>query len=502
MPMRAVHGIRIAILIAASMTQAALLASASVESELAFHRGVAAYGEGRLDDARIRFERVLVEFPDDASALQYLSLIALAQGFNDQAADYAGRAQRADPDDLEIQLNLGIALLSANRLEDAAIVLDGVLAADPGNARAEVYRGILDYRRGDYGSAIRHFEAAESADPELKVQTRYYTALAEASLGNVSASAGAFSDVIEQSPAHPLARSAERLLPRIPSEPRAWSVYATTGVELDTNPAVVGDDTIGNFQQDEDVAGIFRAGGQIQVLERKGARLQMGYDGFVSVYSDETDVSQQTHVGWANAVLDRDRVRVSLRYDFAYTALDLSDRFRLLHRVIPSISLRSESWGITRISYEFQMFDFDDKSVDDDFERSGPQHSIGLDQFFLLPEPFTFAQVGGRAITFDSDGTEFDYQGFDVIFGGGVALLWDTSLRLQYRFQYRDYDGRSRVEAKSRIDEVHQVSVDLRIPILEFLDLSIAGSFTFNESKLSFYQYDRQIVGTYLTARY
>jgi hypothetical protein len=38
---------------------AAVSAQASVESELAFHRGVVAYGEGRLDPARQEFERVL-----------------------------------------------------------------------------------------------------------------------------------------------------------------------------------------------------------------------------------------------------------------------------------------------------------------------------------------------------------------------------------------------------------------------------------------------------------
>ena len=65
----------IAICIAGVMFQAAL-ATASVESELAFHQGVAAYGEGRLDEARARFERVVEEAPDDAAALQYLNLIS------------------------------------------------------------------------------------------------------------------------------------------------------------------------------------------------------------------------------------------------------------------------------------------------------------------------------------------------------------------------------------------------------------------------------------------
>lgn len=513
MPFRNRQAIRVLICIAASALQATL-ATASVESELDFHRGVAAYGEGRLDEAQSRFERVLEETPRDAAALQYLSLITFSKGLDEKAVYYALRAHDANPENLEIRLDLGIMLVSVNRLDQAVTHIDAVLAVEPADAQANLYRGIIAYRAGDFGKAIDHFDVAQTADPELRLQVRYYIALAEASLGNASASAGAFSDVIEQSPAHPLARSAQNLRDGIQPEaqPKNWSVYATAGLEYDSNPTVVGDSTVGNFQEKDDVAGVFRAGGQIQPVDHEGARLQLGYDGFVSLYNDTSDVSQQTHVAWANALLDRDPIRVGVRYDFAYTALSLNDRFRLLHRVLPSISLRNNDWGVTRLAYEFQASNFDDRGAPaaplvgpDDFNRSGPQHSIGLDQFVLLPAPLTFAQVGARATTFQSDGSEFDYQGFDVVFGTGVGLPFESDLRFQYRFQYRDYDGRSRIDPanpESRIDEVHYLNVDLRIPILAYLDLSIAGSFIFNDSKVSFYQYDRQIVGTYLTARY
>jgi tetratricopeptide (TPR) repeat protein len=494
------------------MFQAAL-ATASVESELAFHQGVAAYGEGRLDEARARFERVVEEAPDDAAALQYLNLIALAQGRDQDAVDFASRAHAADPESRDIRLDLGIALLNTGQLDEAATHFDFLLAADSRDAEAHLYRGIIDYRQGDFQNAVGHFDAAEANDPALKLQTRYYVALSEASVGNNSASAGAFSDVIEQSPQHPLGRSARSLRDRIPEEERIWSVYATAGVEVDTNPTVLGDDTFANVDKNEDVAGIFRAGGQVQAFEHESTRLNVGYDGYLSVYSDETDVSQQTHVGWTSASYDMNPVRFGVRYDFAYTALDLDDSFRLLHRLTPSISLRSEKWGITRFAYEFQYFDFDDDFSDnisgDAFDRSGPQHSIGLDQFFVLPEPFSFGQLGARATTFNSDGEEFDHQGFEIVAGGGVDLIWDTELRLQYRFQYRDYDGETPVSPgdptsreKAREDEVHRLTVDLIIPILAYLDLSIAGSFTFNDSTVNFYEYDRQIVGTYLTARF
>jgi hypothetical protein len=56
------------------------LGKASIETELHDHRGVVAYGEGRLDQARLLFEKVLAEDPDDKATLQYLALIAQGQG--------------------------------------------------------------------------------------------------------------------------------------------------------------------------------------------------------------------------------------------------------------------------------------------------------------------------------------------------------------------------------------------------------------------------------------
>ncbi|MDP7570894.1 MAG: hypothetical protein QF391_04740, partial [Myxococcota bacterium] len=52
------------------------VASASVQSELAFHRGVVAFGEDRLDEAKQQFEKVVAEDAEDTTALSYLGLIA------------------------------------------------------------------------------------------------------------------------------------------------------------------------------------------------------------------------------------------------------------------------------------------------------------------------------------------------------------------------------------------------------------------------------------------
>ena len=46
----------------------------SVESELAFHRGVIAFGEDEYDEAERQFQIVLKEDPEDTVSLHYLGL--------------------------------------------------------------------------------------------------------------------------------------------------------------------------------------------------------------------------------------------------------------------------------------------------------------------------------------------------------------------------------------------------------------------------------------------
>src|SRR5262245_1484009 len=316
-----------------TLSTAPLSARASVDSELAFHRGVVAYGEGRLDPARQDFERVLAEDPEDREALRYLALILKAQGDPGRALELQERALALDPGDRELVFDRGVTLLEVGRNAEARAAFQEVLAQDPDHAQASFYAGVAAYRTGDHKAALPYLERAASLDPSLAVQTHYYSGLSEASIGDLSAAVGSFSVVAEQSPVSPLGRSAASLSDelRASREAAPYAIALSSGLEWDSNPLFASDESflLANGQPSPDhdptLRGVFTAAGSVRLFADERSSVAAGYDGYLSLNTDGSahEVDLQTHAGWLSGGTIIGPVRLGLRYDYAYTFLDL-----------------------------------------------------------------------------------------------------------------------------------------------------------------------------------
>jgi tetratricopeptide (TPR) repeat protein len=485
---------------------AAVSAQASVESELAFHRGVVAYGEGRLDPARQEFERVLAEDPEDREALRYLALILKAQGDRGRALELQERALALDPGDRELVFDRGVTLLEVGRNAEAREAFQAVLAEDPDHAQANFYAGVAAYRTGDHKAALPYLERAAALDPSLAVQTRYYAGLSEASIGDLSAAAGSFSVVAEQSPVSPLGQSAANLSEELNSarQGRPYSLALTAGWEWDSNPLLASDEAFllangqPNPDRDPTQRGVFTGSGSARLYGNDRTSLSAGYDGYLSlnVDDDARDVDLQTHAGWLSGGTVLGPVRLGLRYDYAYTFIDLTDAFRQLHRATPTLAVRQGDWGLTQPFYQFQYYDFEtfeNFPPNSAFDRDGPRHLFGLSQFFFLPQPFSYVTVGANGDLYDAQGTEWRYDGFETAFGA-VSFSW------LWRFAHRDYrDHSAFAPSKRREDDTHWVTAEIARPIIDRWIGRIAGSFAFQDSNVPVYDYNRKVVGAYLT---
>jgi Tfp pilus assembly protein PilF len=498
-----------------------LPASASVQSEIAFHQGVVAFGQGDFEAAQKAFEAVLAEDAEDTAATHYLGLIAAERGDFEAAIAHYRSALSLEPDDVDIRFDLGSALLEAGKTAEARVEFDRVLAAEPDRARAQLFAGIGAYRAGAYRDSLPHLNRAVELDETLRPQALYYTGLSQAHLQDFPAAAGAFAQV-EQSPLSPLSDSARNLSRQVTpgGEPaRRWSLAMTAGLEYDSNPTIAGRP----LRKRKDGRGVYRIRASYLLYEDERYSATAGYDGYLSSHFDETFVDLMTHVGYLATSADFDPLSFNLRYDYAYTWIDAFDtrKFRELHRVTPSASYRESDWGFSQLYFQFHEEDFkrpfriappNPTISATALNRDGQRYVVGFNQFLFpksyLPEfmPFTYFRVGALGDFLDADGTEFDYYSWEVSVGFGAELPGEVDLTVLYRLTDRDYRNRSvfstPVGSKERDDLQSRITFELNKAIGDHWQVAIAGSFTFNDSDVMLYDYDRDIVGSYLTYRF
>ena len=477
-------------------------AQADPRSDLLFHRGVAEYGDEDYAAARAAFESYLEKNPDSAEAHRYLGLIQRNAGETDAAIASFRSAIAADPKDEQAHLGLVETLLDAHRNEEARQAATEALVYQPDDANLQLYAGIAEYRVGDPGKAIDHLDRAMQLDPELTREARYYVGLAQAILGNLYASSGALGDVVDVSPGHPLGISAQNLrqqmLPSIPG--RRWYLSTTAGALWDSNPAVASD-----IQSPVSKgAGSLRVRGLVDAYRGQGLTLRAGYEGFLAYYGSDFFFNEQTHVFKALALYDRKNVRMSLRYDYALTLLDLTEKFRGLQLIEPEVNFRLGRFGITQFYYQFLDYSFFIPPITQSFDRNGLQHTVGANQIFVLNEPLNYARIGILYTDRDTDGTEFAYSGFEVNAGAGMVLPWHSiSASVLYRFGRFDYKNITDFNEKfgeiRRTENVHNFSVDISAPVWRQLEVAVSATITAASSQVTDLNFDRQIVGTYLT---
>jgi tetratricopeptide (TPR) repeat protein len=490
---------RLAVALACLLAAPAL---ASVESELAFHRGVVAYGQERLDEARTLFEKVLELDPNDTVAIHYLALIAQKQGDPARARELIERGLALDPDDPDLLVDLGVLQLQAGQTAEARATFDRVLAVRPDDARAQLFAGIAAYRAGAYAEASPHLDRAVALDPTLAMQARYYAGLSEAFLGNLPVAEGAFDDVATQSPQHPLAQSAQRLRDEIrqPEPERPWTLSLSAGGEYDSNPLLSGE----TVPRDEDYRGVWRARGSYRVFERGGFTLSTGAEGYWSIHHEEDQVDLMTYLGFVNTSYALGPVLLGLNYDFVYTFIDFSDPFRLLNRVTPSLSVREGDFGLTQVYYQFNQFNFYDQNLlTPALNLDGHEQYVGVSQYFFLPAPVSYVRVGALGDFTKTDGSEFDYVGYELFAGSSLALPFDSQFEVLYRFAHRDFDNASFFPPNAKQDaKIHRVTLELIKTITPHIDVSLAGSLGFRNSNIPVFDYNRFIGGGYVTYRF
>lgn len=494
-----------AALAAAMWILGAAAASASEQSKIETTRGLVELNAGREEEALRRFEAAVAADGRDPMALYYRGVTRGRRGDLDGAIVDLQAALRERPDLTRASLELGAALLRADRPAEAAPQF-AAARRDPELAgRATLFEGIARLRMGEDDAADALLrEAGGEADQHLAAT--YYRGVVEYRRGRHYRARNLLEEVVAAEPGSPTAKEAQALLDEIGPPERRWELTASSGFQYDSNVLLaptgdtVEDDLL--ISDEADGRAVLAASGRWVPARTDYGRLQLGYDFYQSLHFELDEFNIQSHgVGGDFAGVGGD-------FDWgAYGWYDfhLLEGEKFLSRLtfLPWLGWRPAPAWRTEVSARLRNDDFYGETYG---VRDSSQGLYGLRQFFHLADD-RFAWVGYRYDDVDSTSDavasrRFQFGAHEAEAGVRFAVVPRAVIDAEYSYRHERYDTASEVPFDGqpgllprRVDDAHRGQISLRLELTKHIALLQGVAVTDSASTQDEFTYDR-IIGS------
>ena len=149
--------------------------------EKEYGKAISAWENGDLVRARTLLEKSIRKTSENeqkSTALNQLGLVLWELGEAEAAADAFSKSSNLSEDLTGANLNMGVTLFHAGRMDEAEIALNNVLGANPDNQTAQALLGLLEMEKRDWSNAKRELAKSVSIDA-LNASAQNALALAE-----------------------------------------------------------------------------------------------------------------------------------------------------------------------------------------------------------------------------------------------------------------------------------------------------------------------------------
>jgi tetratricopeptide (TPR) repeat protein len=426
----------------------------------------------------------LEKHPGDPALARALARAHLEHGDAGAAVDLLrGFGERQPEQRPALAQLLGRALYLQGELDEARRELEIALAHRPDDALAHLYLGLVLWRSGDPDGAARELRTAGEHDPGL-------------------------------------------LLGERPREPATlagghFTLMGGSGVEFDTNPLVEGEEG-STPSAGDDFRLVYHAGVGAQLVRTEASVVSASYRYDGSKHDELGELDMEAHgVGLGGAHAFGGGVFARLDGAAGFQRLD-DDGYVDTQSLAPTLGYQLGEHGIVQLRGSAERRDFDDEpdaanaSLERDGWRYGASlsHTVPLERWpgARLTTQLSYARTvthahtdpGGFGPAFDSDWIAAD-AAFSLPVGLGLRL--ETRLLLGYesfdeensvQFAADVAAGDPTLRRIRRRDTVVDTSMSLRRPLTKSLEVELRVRDTRHGSNAGVYDYDRQIVGTYL----
>jgi tetratricopeptide (TPR) repeat protein len=445
---------------------------------------------GRYEAALQLFDQSVAADAKDAYARYYRGVTHGRLGNHAAAVDDLSAALNMRPDLPHGSLELGAALIKAERWAEAIPSLEKARQTPADRAKASFYLGLAQERLARLEEARASLAEVES-DPALRVAARYHLGVIEYRLREWQKAGEHFSFVAAASPDSEMGKEAGAFLAKMRDERRRpYVLFGEVGFQYDSNVSLAPSDDVlkSNLgvSDEDDGRAIIDVGGSYVPWRNEFAELLIGYEFYQSLHFDLEKFNLQDHRPTAQVAFRTDRARFGLAATYDYYLLE-TDSFLQSVQTVPWLTFPEGAFGRTEIFYRMRWRGF----YPDAFETflDAWNHSAGARQLFYLGNPQRYGFLGYRFDREDpihSEGNVFAYDGHEIGAGAGWLFPFDVSAELEFLWRHENY-------ATTRVDHEYRLAAAVAIPIVDHLSAVLGYFAVFNDSNESLYEYDRHI---------
>ncbi|HJR70143.1 MAG TPA: hypothetical protein VKA43_08910 [Gammaproteobacteria bacterium] len=287
--------------------------------------------------------------------------------------------------------------------------------------------------------------------------------------------------------AAPAAAQPDPVAPEASEDERAVSFEVGTGLEYDSNVAVLDLDTSTNAG---DLAALAEFGVDYDKPDAGPFDLTLGYNFSQSLHDDFGAFDVRVHRGSGTASFDLGRVDIGTTMNYAAAALD-GDEFLAIAQISPYVSRLVGERLFLRFAYARSDKDFAGNPA-----RDATADGFSSDAYVFLNGLRTYLVFGYRYDYEDAADAQFDYTGHKIsaqLSRRIPAPKRELTLKTYLRYETRDYDSATPSIGAPRGDDRVQLETSLEVPLRERLITRFGYKHADNRSNLPSVDFDENV---------
>ena len=438
------------------------------------------------------------------------------------------RAVAHDPSSGDARLALGIAKYHLGEKDAARADLEQAEKMLPNNPEAELYLGMILLEQENPAAAVNRLDRSRSLSGDtIEPASNYYAALAHAEAGDTKRAEELLRGVQTSAPGTVWAQRAGEALAqadarRASAGPTRW-LTAQAGLDYDTNISLRSDAIAQptNISGDDDGRAWWALDGGAELFKTNGWGGGMGanYTGSQPFHADDFGQHYITASPW----LDRELGAKTLLRIAPEGGIGFFDNQEFLRfgGIRPELRHDFGRGGTGSLYVRYAYNDFRYNQVFIPFDPAGPmpdrsrteQHNyrdrdghdvlVGYDHMIGVGDSTTL-RGGGFVRDYTAKGAEYDFTGGGGWIGIRQTLPMRFILDLQGGAEYDGYESDSSFlladeSLRDRKDLIGTAGVVLTRPITDWLSVSARYQYLNNDSNTEVFNYDRHIVGLFVT---